>query len=621
MRHLIFAVLAFLLCTACDGVTPFERDNTFDPGSAAFRPAAPALLQVSVVRDTARLQWRDMSEYEDGYLIERSVDDTTSFEVVAELAADDTTYTEYVRDPGFWVTYRVSAFVRRGGERQQRVVQSTVSFNGFDNEAPTVEVQTERAIRVQWRDPYRTEERFVIERRSVGANERIEERPFEPIATVGRNTTEYVDTSPLESRRSYYYRIRAERGGINGPYSAIGGTYLQVSPPRYFRISNTANVRDDQVALLWQEGSVGEQFIEGYIVERSDEQSEWKQVAELSADAQSFTDDGLDPAIRYAYRVRTLSSLPSQPVAIRYGSYLSFQSTWRGSDGVTEVAFSESGDIVYIGTQFYCKTRLVAWDWKNNRELFAMRTDHRVNFIGAIPGADRILIAMGSSTGCSQPGGIDVLDGLTGDLVRRLYAERALTVALSADGRKVATFPLGPIEVLDVETGAVLHTLGRASSYSAAFHPTQPILAVGGYDDLLMYNLETNSLQTIAPYTGYLTSLEYSPDGAQLLAGPWFHDPETGVRIRRASPELPVTFGPGEMITTRWKEGVFGSVTGIDLRTYDNERVARIQTYDGTINAIDAQSGGRYIVSGSGRGVVKVWSLENRWGPIERPEE
>lgn len=634
MRHLPFVLLVLLGCASCDGLEPFQRESSHDPASTVFRPLSPDALELVLKADTARLRWKDQSANEEGYVIERSVDDTTGFEIAAELPAETTTFSEPVTYEGFRVTYRVSAFARRGGRRQQRSVQSTaLLYPDFREKAPAVQVLTEREIRITWEDPYATEEAFVIER----CAERQQHCPgdaFEPVATVEKNTTTYADTSflPLAqtnpsssaSTPSFAYRVRAARGTVYGEYSRSETAHLGVFPPRRLYVSNE-NLSSDQVKIQWERNSLYPERVAGFVVEQAQDGRAWQEVATLAPDQLSFQDENLNPALKYAYRVRTLSSVPTEPITVHYDTSLVEEREWRAEEGlVVAVAYSTAEDVVFIGTRGPSGDRLTAWAWETGQERFSVPMDERVSGIEVGPEGERLLVAVGS-TG-SLRGGIDVLDATSGTRITRLVDHRAFATALSPDGERAVSFTSFPyVEVLGVKTGEVENRLNPGATggnYYAAFHPTKPLLAIGSRDGKVrIYDLAQSTLESEMLFSTAPGALEYSPDGERLLAqaeGLRLLDSETAETVTKLEdgPYDDTAFprwGPAQQyITAAWRNRSHRrSEAGIGLWSRAGNYVTGIPVRE-RIQALSTTPGGNYIVSGSG-GVVQVWTLDGRW--------
>lgn len=149
---------------------------------------------------TIRLIWDDNND-EDGYIVERSVDEI-NFIFLDSLAANDTVFFDASLSPGKRYYYRYQAFNQFGNspysretsralpELPQAPTNLTFSFASLDR------------IDLQWVDQSSNETRFEMER-SIGTNGN-----FEVIDTIAANNIVYTDTD-IEINQTYSYRVRA----------------------------------------------------------------------------------------------------------------------------------------------------------------------------------------------------------------------------------------------------------------------------------------------------------------------------------------------------------------------------------------------------------------------------
>ncbi len=93
-------------------------------------------------------------------------------------------------------------------------------------------------------------------------------------------------------------------------------------------------------------------------------------------------------------------------------------------------------------------------------------------------------------------------------------------VAFSPDGRRVATGAFGnPVHVWDTATGSLVNTVPEQAVVSLAFAPGGKALAVGGRDQLVMWDLETERAVFREEEALGLFRVAFSPIGTLLVIG------------------------------------------------------------------------------------------------------
>ena len=183
--------------------------TTFD-----LPPTAPSSLSAAAPNEgQIDLAWTDNSGNEAGFAIERSPNGSDSWQEIAIVADNATTYTDTGLAPGTTFYYRVSAY-------------NTSGSSGFSNtaSATTAEVPPESPsnlgavaasstqIDLSWQDNSSTETGFKIERSSTGY------APWTEISVLANNSSSFSD-STVSRRTTYYYRVFAYNAGGASGYS------------------------------------------------------------------------------------------------------------------------------------------------------------------------------------------------------------------------------------------------------------------------------------------------------------------------------------------------------------------------------------------------------------------
>jgi hypothetical protein len=160
-----------------------------------------------------KLSWSDNSTNEDGFKIERSVDNIT-FSQIATVPANTTTYTAQQGQAGLRY-FRVRAYNVNGNSPYSNTASS---YSGVcPTPSPptnlTATAVSSSQINLSWTDNSNNETGFKVERSTDGTT-------FTQIATVGANVTMYGNTG-LSALTEYDYRVRAYNVGGNSAYSNI----------------------------------------------------------------------------------------------------------------------------------------------------------------------------------------------------------------------------------------------------------------------------------------------------------------------------------------------------------------------------------------------------------------
>ena len=263
-------------------------------------PAAPSnLIATALSANTIRLIWRDNSNNEHGFRIERKTTSTGWWSEIATVSADVTTYRDTALSTATAYSYRMRAYNDKGISPYLNEA-STTTWE-VPPGAPSHLVASSNSgteIRLTWSDSSNNETGFEIMRRTGF------DGPWAQIASVSANVTTYQDAG-LTSNTAYWYRVLGSNSGGNSPPSndAFCVTLPRPTNPRATALSYTA------INLSWRDNSVSE---EGFAIERRKEiYGVWSQIAFVRPNVTVFRDTALTTGTIYFYRVRAFTSLAS----------------------------------------------------------------------------------------------------------------------------------------------------------------------------------------------------------------------------------------------------------------------------------------------------------------------
>jgi hypothetical protein len=195
-------------------------------------PTAPSNLVVTgVSRTSVDLSWRDNSNNETGFSIERRTG-TDPFVEIGTVAVNVTVYHDTASlQPGVTYNYRVRATSGRGSSGASNPVTVKVPLAPPPAAPGNLELKEVNgtSVRLVWRDRSGDETGFRIER-AIG------DGPFTALTTVRSNGTSYINEG-LEPGVRYVYQVRAiNLNGESDPSNKVEVTIpavlaqLQVSP-------------------------------------------------------------------------------------------------------------------------------------------------------------------------------------------------------------------------------------------------------------------------------------------------------------------------------------------------------------------------------------------------------
>ncbi len=105
--RLVFALVLILL--SCSTAPEFDRDNENDPDSGSFNPDISD-IQVQINEDkTVTISWSDDTEYENAFIISKSLGSDDNFQVIGNVQANSTSFIDQTKELSAITYYRVSA--------------------------------------------------------------------------------------------------------------------------------------------------------------------------------------------------------------------------------------------------------------------------------------------------------------------------------------------------------------------------------------------------------------------------------------------------------------------------------------------------------------------------------
>lgn len=308
-------------------------------------PIAPDNLVATLSPpNTINLTWRDNSNNEDEFHLEKKDPDSGTWTEIGILGSNTTSYTDPGLELGKTYYYRVRAKNSIGYSTYSNEAHATTSSSLPIPSAPsnlTAALTPPNTIDLLWNDNSNNEEAFHIERKESASGS------WSEIGVLGGNTTSFTDPG-LGGGITYYYRVRAKNSFGFSAYSneANATTSTVITIPSAPSNLTAALTPPNTIDILWDDNSDNE---EAFHVERKESASgTWAEIGVLGANTTSITDPGLGGGITFYYRVRAKNSAG-------FSAYSNESNASTQTTSSITVISPNGGEVWNLGTQYEIK--------------------------------------------------------------------------------------------------------------------------------------------------------------------------------------------------------------------------------------------------------------------------
>ncbi|MDB5322333.1 MAG: repeat-containing protein [Phycisphaerales bacterium] len=248
-------------------------------------PAPTSLTATAASTTQINLAWSN-SDGETAYVIERSLNNGSTWAVLTTVAADVTSYSNTGLTAGATYAYRIRA-ANAGGNSEAGIKATTITLPATANLVATAASTSQ--INLVWSN-IAGESGYRLETSANGTD-------WTTLATTAVNVVNYSNTA-LDTDSVHYYRVTPFNASGDGATTTINRRTLLAAPTNIAATPASAT----SITVNWDNSS-GES---GYRIERLSG-SVWVLAGTTAADVTSFTSTGLTPGRTYYFRVRAVN--------------------------------------------------------------------------------------------------------------------------------------------------------------------------------------------------------------------------------------------------------------------------------------------------------------------------
>ncbi|MDP4180369.1 MAG: S-layer homology domain-containing protein [Bacillota bacterium] len=210
-------------------------------------PLAPSELTYSSIDDTTvKLIWKDNSNNESGFKVEKKDNISGKWLEIASLSQDVTSFNVSNLDSSTNYIYRIKAYNQTYNSYSCSNELLVSLINPEDPSRLSLTALSSTEIKVTWKDNSDNEMGFSIERNG-------DDGEFAEIAKVAQNTTTFTDKG-LKPGQEYFYRVRAYNGNGYSFFTDIKSTKTKDSP--IYNDINTVNWAKNAIESLTGRGII-----------------------------------------------------------------------------------------------------------------------------------------------------------------------------------------------------------------------------------------------------------------------------------------------------------------------------------------------------------------------------
>lgn len=272
----------------------------------ASPPSAPSHLQVAMsTPGNLSITWNDNSDNENGFVVERAIDNLTTFTTIGTVGADVTQFNDQIAANSYRA-YRVRAFNDEGNSAYTNIDSLKWAPAPAGTLTLTIPTPSSTTVNLSWSGTVQYHIGFIIERKTGDGS-------FVALDTVAKTTTSFASTIVRDVQ--YQYRVKAynDRGIVSSTNVSV-----KWAPIPQGTITLTAPTPTSTQANLSWSGTI--QYHDGFIIDRSVNNGAYVAQDTVSKTTNSFQQP-IELGVLYKYRVKAYNangSLMSAVVNVQY---------------------------------------------------------------------------------------------------------------------------------------------------------------------------------------------------------------------------------------------------------------------------------------------------------------
>lgn len=242
-----------------------------------------------------QLSWKDSSQYETGYVIERSVGDEEAYMAIDTIEANITAYQDTTFEEGVSLYYRVKAISADNYSDYTEAAEIKAYLPPADF---TPALISPDSIRFTWKNQSEVASSLVLRRGN--AADSLNERPFNFTAYLHGNEETYLDEY-VEENTVYRYYIQAT-DEMQTDFSPTSDIMLVHTPLKAPSFLVSEGVTDEKLQLLWQNNTEVEAY--ATLIEMAEAGGEFTELDILENPTNEYWVEDLVSGEDYQFRIK-----------------------------------------------------------------------------------------------------------------------------------------------------------------------------------------------------------------------------------------------------------------------------------------------------------------------------
>jgi len=352
MKKLLIIPLLFLFTTCEKPERIWSNPNDPESERSVWTPTDLQIEQISVTQ--IKLNWNDNAEGEDGFKIDRKIDDGVWEIGYGEVKEDYVEWIDTSAVPHSINHYRLYAFAR---ENNSEIIEKSINPS-FPTPTNLQVIQiSDVEIKLTWEDNSYGEDGYRIDRKVSDGSWDV------GYGDVSSDIEEWNDNSSILNQVNHY-RIYGYANGNQSEEEIVETTPIFSSPTNLY----ITPVSESEVILSWDEHVFD--TVVGYKIEQSVNNGDFEEIDLVNNTTYNNTNISIDNVL--GYRIKAFSdnniSEPSEVKKIKW-VVSSYSLLWSGThnNDVFSTVISPNNDFVASGDGDYGNqnTSLKVWDIKN----------------------------------------------------------------------------------------------------------------------------------------------------------------------------------------------------------------------------------------------------------------